>query len=137
MKEKLDANKHSMKAMWLCGVFAVLAIVTDPEGILIVTRGPEEPAPTSVGIIGSNFGSRALFPVRTKMASASATAITRNVTETMFRRWRFQPAAAMIGFRLAKTSGEILGAISVLRTYGARWRRAVVISSRTTSMSRP
>jgi len=33
MKEKLDANKHSMKAMWLCGVFAVLAIVFLASGV--------------------------------------------------------------------------------------------------------
>jgi len=33
MKQKLDDSKHSMKAMWLCGVFAVLAIVLLASGV--------------------------------------------------------------------------------------------------------
>lgn len=33
MKQKLDKSKHSMKAMWLCGVFAVLAIVLLASGV--------------------------------------------------------------------------------------------------------
>jgi len=33
MKTKLDESKHSMKTMWLCGVFAVLAIVFLASGV--------------------------------------------------------------------------------------------------------
>jgi len=33
MKTKLDESKHSMKTMWLCRVFAVLAIVFLVSGV--------------------------------------------------------------------------------------------------------